>query len=222
VALVIEPARIGREGRILLWLGASAAIVVAALTGIAAILGASEFEVRHARIVGTGIVALAAGGAALAGLATATEEPRRPLGWAVLALAPVTFAALVLAIWWETGWDRHGERLGRVVLSALVLLLAALVVGTIRRALGFELLAVRILFWAYAALVTLTAAFAVAAIWAPSVDEVGRQTERIDTVERVLSALFVAIVAGFLLVPLVERALRLSAKRRQGIDRRTA
>lgn len=204
----------------LLWLAGAAAIAVAALVGIASLLGAAEFEERQARIVGTALVGLLAGGAALAGLATAVEDPRSPLGWAVLALAPVTFAALALAIWWDAGWDRHAERLGRVVLSAVVALIAALVVGTLRRLLRLDLRAVRALFWAFVAFVTLTAAFTVAAIWVPSVDDVGRQTERVDTVERVLSASFVAIVAGFLLLPLVERALLLSAERSQGIDRR--
>jgi hypothetical protein len=206
----------------LLWLAGATAIAIAALVGIASLLGAAEFEERQARIVGTALVGLLAGGAALAGLATASEEPRRPLGWAVLALAVVTFAALALAIWWEAGWDRHAERLGRVVLSAIVLLVAALVVGALRRLSRLDLGAVRVLFWSFVGLVALTATFALAAIWVPSVDEVGRQTSRVDAVERVLGALFVAIVAGFLLVPLVERALRVSAEGSQGIDRRAA
>jgi hypothetical protein len=186
------------------------------------VLGASEFEEREARILGTALVVLAAGGAAVAGLATAEAEPRRPLGWAVLALAVSAGVALLVAIWWEAGWDRHAERLGRIVLSALVLLFAALVAGTLRRVARLELAAARVLFWGVTALVAVTAVFAVGAIWVPSTDEAARQTERIDLVERTLLALLVAIVAGFLLLPLLERALAALAERRQGIDRRPA
>jgi hypothetical protein len=204
----------------LLWLAGVAAIAVAALVGAAELVGATNFEEREARIVGTALVGLLAGGAALAGLAAVEDAPRHPLGWIALVLATGTFAVLTVAIWWEAGWDRHGERLARLVLSALVLLLAATLVGTLRRALRLEPQVMRAVFWAFAGVVAGTAAFAVVAIWAPSVDEVGRQTERIETVERLLAALLVTIVGGFLFVPLLERALRLSAQRRERVDRR--
>ena len=194
-------------------------MAVASLVGIAAALGGGEFDELQARVLGTAAAGLVAGGAALAGLFIVERDVRQPLGWIVVGVAVVTFAALALAIWWESGWDRHGERLGRVVLSAVALLLAAVVVGTLRRALGLELRPVHLAFWAVAGLVGVTAVFAVAAIWVPSVDDVSGQTENVDLAERSLVALFVAIVGSFLVLPLLERALAGLLQSRQRIDR---
>jgi hypothetical protein len=208
----------GPEARTLLTIALAGGLALAAVVGAAVVLGAESFDEREARILGTAAVGLLAGGVLLAALATIEAQPRHPLGWAVALLAAGTFVALAVAIWWESGWQRNSERMGRAVLSAAALLLAAAIVGVLRRLLTLALPAVRVAFWAVVALTAGTAAFAVAAVWYPSVDEVGRQTERVDLVERVLLALFVAIVGSFLLVPLLERAVTLLGERRQRVD----
>ena len=129
---------------------------------------------------------------------------------------------MAVGIWWDEGWDRHAERLGRVVLTAIFALFAALVVGVLRRSLRLALPPMRVVYWAFVALVALTTLVAVAAIWVPEVEDVGRQTKGVDRVERALAALYVWIIALFLVVPLVERALTELAERRQRIDRGAA
>ena len=175
------------------------------------------------RLLGTAVAGLAAGGAALAGLAGVERRPREPLGWIVVGVAVATFAALAVAIWWEGGWARHAEPLGRVSLSAVALLVAVLVTGTLRLAVVLDLRPVRALFWAVVALVGVTAVFALLAIWLPSVEDAAGQTRNVDRAERALVALFVAIVASFLALPLFGRGLAsLRAERGQRVDRSTS
>jgi hypothetical protein len=204
------------DARTLLWLGLAAALALAGAIGAGTVIAKPYFDELHLRILGNAIAGLVCGGAALAGLRSVEEQPRSALGWIVLGIAPVAFAALTLAIWWDSGWEQHEERLGRVVLTAVALVLGALIAGALRRSLALDLRVVRVLFVAVVGLVGAAAALAVVMIWAPSVDEVVEQSTTVDRAERALVALLVAIVASFLAVPLVERALQL--RRRDTVE----
>ena len=75
----------------LLWIGAGAVLVAATVVALGVVL-VGHFADDEARILVTVAATLYAGGTALAGLSLADRGVARPLGWLVVAAAPLSFA----------------------------------------------------------------------------------------------------------------------------------
>jgi hypothetical protein len=113
--------------RRLFWRGAAAVFSIAALVGIAAVLG-GDFGETQWKTMATCAIAFVCGSAALAGFACLERRVWRPAGIAALALGVVAFVTWTVALWDESGNDSLWKVNG--VLGAW--LLAALAVTTLR------------------------------------------------------------------------------------------
>ena len=94
------------------WIGAAAALVVAALIALAAVLR-GDFSDTDGRILGTLAALLLAGGTVISGLVL-VDRDEALLGRVAVVVAPVGFGLLAYAIWdfvfdgggdaWRYGW----------------------------------------------------------------------------------------------------------------------
>ena len=178
--------------RQILWIGAGAALVVAALVALSALL-LGHFSDTDARTLITLAALLVAGGAALAGLALVDRGTAPSLGWLVAGGAPVGFAFMLWAIW---GFVDEGdnEPQAKLAWSAVLALLAALIATT-----GL-LLAVR------PALVRLAAAAGCLAAGAASLSIAGIWSgSTSDLLVKSLAALWILAGLSYLLVPVAQR-----------------
>ena len=109
------------------WIGAAAALVVAALIALAAVLR-GDFSDTDGRILGTLAAVLLAGGTLISGLVLVDRDGAQ-LGRVSVVVAPVGFGLLTYAIWdfvfdgggdaWRYGW------IGALVLTATLIAVTA-------------------------------------------------------------------------------------------------
>lgn len=176
--------------RRVLWVGAAAILISAALVALVAVLS-GDFSDTDGRILGTLASVLFAGSTAVAGLALA-ERGGRLLGWAAVAAAVPAFAALQYAIWeivfdgdseaWRWGW------LGAFVLVAALIAVTAQLLARTR--------AIRRLAYVAGGLAVVAAASTVAAIWIEDPDE---------AYGRAIAVVWILTALCYLLVPVLQR-----------------
>ena len=166
-----------------------------------------ELEDVHWRIAASAWTALLCAGALLAGIRMLERDVRSPFGWAAVALPLPALVLFAIAIWSETVWDRYGETFGKTVLTAVFLLVSAIVLTTLRLLTDTTWPVVRWLVLGVTALVVVANAIWLGSLWPTSADEVG-DSERVETGARWLVAIFAVVVAGYVATPLVDRALR--------------
>ena len=193
--------------RAALLLAPAGAAVVLALVAVQQALS-RELEDVHWRIAGTAWAALLCAGALLAGVRMLERDRRSPFGWAAVALPAPALVLFAVAIWSDTVWDRWGETFGKVVLTAVFLLVSAIVVTTLRLLTDTRWPVVRWLVLAVTVLVVVANLIWLGSLWPTPADEIG-DSERVETGARWLVAIFAAIVAGYVTTPLVDRALRM-------------
>ena len=178
----------------LVWLGAAAILVVAALVALTAIVQ-GDFSETDGRILGSLAVVLYAGGALFAGLST-VERGRPTIGWPVVIASPICFALMLIAIWnifdeqdhrfiWRAGWS------ATIVLLVGIMLTTAILLADGRAA--------RRLAFVAGVLAGIAAALSIAAIWAG---------EGGDDWIKLIAVLWVLAVLSYVLVPVVDRFAR--------------
>jgi hypothetical protein len=177
----------GRPTR-LLWLGAAAILVAAALIAIAALVR-GELTETDGRILATLGAIVVTGAVAVAGLAVA-DRGRQAVGTAAAALAVPQLGMLVVRIWSEP----VGDTTERLTTSTLVLLAAEAAVLT-----QLLLHSVARLAWLVTltgGLVTLAAALTIGAVWTEPESE---------TYGRLVIGLWILALLGWLLLPVLQR-----------------
>lgn len=187
----------------LVWLGAAAILVVAALVALAAIVR-GDFSETDGRILGSLAAVLYTGGALFAGLAT-VERGRPVIGWAVSAVAPMCFALLLLGIW-DFEFDGGDQHAWRWAWSAVLVLLVGIMVTTallLARSKAAQLLAD-----AAGVAAGIAAALSITAIWAQGGD---------DNWIKPIAVFSVLAVLAYVLVPVAGRLTR--ADRGAGSER---
>jgi hypothetical protein len=169
--------------------------LAAAATAVGIILF-GRFDLTEWRTVLTVVGAFLGGAAALAALELNAKRRVRLVAWIVLAGAPVALAVFVHGVWSFVGDGPSQERYVDQASTAVVWLLAALIVTTAALQLRNSAL-----LWTFVIAVGVSAVAAATAgtvlIWAEG-DE--------DVKGRVLAALTIVTVAAFFLGPLLERA----------------
>jgi hypothetical protein len=187
------------------WIGAAAILVAAALVALVAVLR-GDFSDNDGRILVTLGALLYTGGAALAGLALVERGPARPLGWLVVAAAPVSLALVVWAVW-SFAFDGGGnDTADKLAWSSVLALLAGLIATTAL------LLARRretvVLATAAAGLAGVAAGFSIVGVWSePSA----------DAYVKVVAVLWILTVLSYFLAPIVQRFTSAGANREQRI-----
>jgi hypothetical protein len=172
------------------WIGAAAILVAAALVALVAVLR-GDFSDTDGRILGTLAAALFAGSTLLAGLAL-VERGGRLLGWAAVAVAPLSFAVLVYSIWsFVFDGEDDAWRWGWVGILALLAALMALTARLLARSVPLVRLAALA-----GVLAGIASAVSVAAIWS---DDPG------DTFGRAIAVLWILAGLAYLLVPVLQR-----------------
>ena len=176
------------------WLGAAAILVAAALVAVGAVLR-GNFSETDGRILGSLGAVLYTSGALLTGLAN-VERGRSAVGGLLVLTAPICFALLAAAIWgvfdgsdegdtWRSAWTAALVVLAGLMLGTALLLARSAVAGKLAYATG--------------ALAALAAALAIAAVWSEPSG---------DGWPKVLAALSILAVLGYVLVPIVDRFAR--------------
>jgi len=172
------------------WIGAAAALVVAALIALAAVLR-GDFSETDGRILGTLAALLLASGTLASGLVLVDRDDAL-LGRVAVVAAPVGFALLAYAIWdfvfdgggdaWRYGWT------GVVVLVATLIAVTARLLAESTSLTPLAMLA--------GILASLAAALSTYAIWDGSDSE---------TMGKGLAVLWILTGVCYLLVPVLER-----------------
>jgi hypothetical protein len=190
------------ELRRLLW-GAGAAIIsVGALAGLIAVVSKDRFDERHVRILATVWVALLCGSALMAGLRL-LERGMWPLFGAALAIAaPIAFVLHAIPIWDD---DRETERWARIVLSAFFLVISGLTVASLRLAVAAVDRIVLAAVLAVAAALALVNAIGLYYVWTYEPFNGEDSSSLVDWGGRLLVALFLLAVTGYLTAPMIER-----------------
>ena len=178
--------------RRIFWLGAAGILILAALVGIAAVVG-GDFSDTDARILITLAALLYAGGAGLAGLALAERRPGRALGWLVAAASPIGLSLMLWAIW---GFMDEGDNEPQFKLawSAVLVLLAGLIATS-----GLHLARRRpllMLAGTSGVLAGLAASLSIAGVWSGSSS---------DALLKTLAALWILAALAYFLVPILGR-----------------
>jgi hypothetical protein len=138
------------------WIGAAALLCVAALIGLAALLGGNFSDTDWKVLATTGVIFLT-GSTAVSGYALVERRRLVVLGWAAVGLAPIWFLILTAATWgagggeWKWTWTALTLPLAELVLLTNILMLrdsrfAALALGT-SVALGLATLLVLFAIW---------------------------------------------------------------------------
>ena len=172
------------------WIGAAAALVVAALIALAAVLR-GDFSDTDGRILGTLAALLLAGGTLISGLVLVDRDDAL-LGRVAVVVAPVGFGLLAYAIW-DFVFDGGGDA-WRYGWTGVVVLVAALISVTAR--LLAESAAMTPLATVAGVFAGLSAAVSAYAIW-------GRTDS--ESIGKALAALWILTGVCYLLVPVLER-----------------
>ena len=183
---------------------AAAALVIVAAAGILSVAGRSGFfDTEDWQLLLTLVAAFLCGACATAGLRLLERRPVDPLGWLAVAVAAASAVILPVGIWWMDGWREHGELLGKLVATALVLLISTLALTTLRLTrrpgsrFAFGLFTVTVL------CAIGVDALALAKIWSLSRSDTTSATGSAGA--RVMLALGIVGVLSFLLTPLTDR-----------------
>ena len=173
------------------WIGAAAALVVAALIALAAVLR-GDFSETDGRILGTLAALLLASGTLASGLVLVDRDDAL-LGRVAVVAAPVGFALLAYAIW-DFVFDGGGGDAWRYGWTGVVLLIATLIAVTAR------LLAESASLTPLAAIAGILAGVAAAlstyAIWDRNASE---------SMGKALAVIWILTGVCYLLVPILER-----------------
>ena len=172
------------------WIGAAAALVVAALIALAAVLR-GDFSDTDGRILGTLAALLLAGGTLISGLVLVDRDGAL-LGRVAVVVAPVGFGLLAYAIW-DFVFDAGGDA-WRYGWTGALLLVAVLIAVTAR--LLAESASLTPLAMLAGMLTGVAAAVSTYAIWD------GGDSE---SIVKALAALWILTGVCYLLVPVLER-----------------
>jgi hypothetical protein len=183
---------------------AAAALVLVAAVGIVSVAGRSGFfHSEDWQVFATLLAAFLCGACATAALRLLERRSGDPLGWLAVAVAAASAVVFPVAIWWLDGWIRHSELLGKLVSTALVLLISTLVLASLRLVrppgsrFAFGLVTV-------AALCAIGIdALALAKIWSVTREDTASATGSAGA--RVMLVLGILGVLAFLLTPLADR-----------------
>jgi hypothetical protein len=174
------------------WISAAGIVVLAALVGLATIVGGS-FSDTDARILITLAALLYAGGAGLASLALADRGPARLLGLLVAIASPIGLALMLWAIWTLADGGDDQPQL-KLAWTAFLALLAGLIATN-----GLLLARRRVL-------ITLAAASGALAGSATTLSVVGIWSgDSGDAFLKAVAALWILAVVTFFLVPILGR-----------------
>ena len=196
-----------------------AVVGIATLAALAVAIGTGEFDDREWKVVATVWAALLCGGAAGAGLRLILRRDLPIVGTACFLIALASFIVFAVTIWNDGLWDDHAETLFKLCVSGLALVVAALVVASLRLQLEVGHPAVRIAYYVAAALATVTALVSVGLLWAWELqffDGDGGGEELEDSAQRLLLALFTLSVGAYLATPLLQWALPRRDERSRG------
>jgi len=180
--------------RRILWIGAAAILVAAALVAATAVLRGGFSETDGKILVTLGAL-LYAGGTALAGLALADRGQAGPLGRTVAAASPLCFGAIVWAVWF--GFGAGNETADKLAWSAAISLLAALLGVTallLARTPGIAKLA-----GVAGVLASLAALLSIVGVW---------RQHGSDTLAKALAVSWIAAALAYFLVPVLQRLTR--------------
>jgi hypothetical protein len=179
------------SGRRLLWSGVGVSLAALAVAAIVAVL-AGSFGDTFWRTIGTVVILFSCGAAALAGNELVHREQLRPFGWAVLAVAPACAITLLVA-----DWKQHiSTTYGKGLLSAALVLLAALAVSTLRLVVDVETPATLVLFTGVTLCSAALVGLGVPLIWIAHVP---------DAALKALLVLIVLVLLGYAATPVVQR-----------------
>lgn len=172
------------------WIGAAAALVVAALIALAAVLR-GDFSDTDGRILGTLAALLLAGGTVVSGLVLVDRDGAL-LGRVAVVVAPLGFGLLAYAIW-DFVFDGGGDA-WRYGWTGVVLLIATLIAVTAR--LLAESASLTPLATIAGILAALAAVLSSYAIWDRNAS---------DSMGKALAVIWILTGATYLLVPVLER-----------------
>ena len=172
------------------WIGAAAALVVAALIALAAVLR-GDFSDTDGRILGTLAALLLAGGTLISGLVLVDRDDAL-LGRVAVVVAPLGFGLLAYAIW-DFVFDGGGDA-WRYGWTGVVLLIATLIAVTAR--LLAESGSLTALATIAGILAALAAALSAYAIW---------ERDASENMGKALAVLWILTGAAYLLVPVLQR-----------------
>ena len=172
------------------WIGAAAALVVAALIALAAVLR-GDFSDTDGRILGTLAALLLAGGTLISGLVLVDRDDAL-LGRVAVVVAPLGFGLLAYAIW-DFVFDGGGDA-WRYGWTGVVLLIATLIAVTAR--LLAESGSLTALATIAGILAALAAALSAYAIW---------ERDASESMGKALAVLWILTGAAYLLVPVLQR-----------------
>lgn len=175
------------------WIGAAAILVVAALIGVAAVVG-GNFSSTDGKILLTLGALLLAGATGFAGLSLVERNVATPLGRSSVVVAGCGFLLVLVAIWTAS------ESLSRPAGTASVAMVALLLATTNRlRVRDQHLLPL----WGGAVAVLLVATLlTISAIW---VEDGG------SGLAKAIAAFWILSVLGWLLVPVLQRLAKVAA-----------
>jgi hypothetical protein len=172
------------------WIGAAAALVVAALIALAAVLR-GDFSDTDGRILGTLAALLLAGGTLISGLVLVDRDSAL-LGRVAVVVAPLGFGLLAYAIW-DFVFDGGGDA-WRYGWTGVVLLIATLIAVTAR--LLVESASLTPLATIAGILAALAAVLSTYAIW---------DRDASESMGKALAVIWILTGACYLLVPILER-----------------
>jgi hypothetical protein len=182
----------------------AALVLVGGLAAAAAALGRTDLDELHWQLAVSLVVGLLCGGTFLAGLRVLEDGLLSPYGWPAAVIAPPALALFLVGVWGQSVWAGEEETFGKGLLTALALVVTALVVAGARLLAGRAALPVAVLAFVFDAL-------ALGAIWSTSVEEASGG--EVALAVRWLDALFALLVASFLAAPLAARAWTTFAQR---------
>ena len=196
----------------LLALLAAGAIGIATLAAVGVAIRTDQFDDPAWKTLATLWVALLCGGAAGAGLRLVERRDLTAVGWAGLAIGVASFIVFAVVIWNENLWDENEDIIVKLLATSLALVVAALLVASLRPQLVLADRRMSIVYYVAAGVIAFTALTAVVLLWAwelPFLGGAGGQpSERAeDLALRLMLALFALSVGAYLATPFIERAL---------------
>jgi hypothetical protein len=182
---------VGPSARRLLWAGVSASLAALAVTAIVAVV-AGSFGGDFWRTIGTVVILFTCGATALAGNELVHRRQLHPLGWIVLAIAPSCAVTLLVG-----DWTRDvSNTFAKGILTAVLVVLAALIVATLRLVVDLTTPATLVLFSGVVLCAVLMVGLGVPLIWIAHVPDAALKT---------LLVLIVLVLIGYAATPVVQR-----------------
>jgi hypothetical protein len=179
-------------------------LVLAAVAGLVQLgRGDGYFHARDWQVAASTIVAFLCGLCVTLGGRLLGRWLREPVGWLAVVVGVAAAFPLLVGTWWIHGWYDHGETLGKAVATAIVALLAALILA------GARLLQRRgsrgglALFLVVALTTAFVVALALADVWSVNPTRGDTGTAAGDVGGRLIAGAAVIGVAAFLLISLV-------------------